>query len=86
MAVTLLAGCFVGSLCLNIVTAQNVTEDEGVDDDVIVFPGGDEIDAINDIIKELVESEESTSSPSNISSNSIIRTTGKIYKMNIVCP
>ena len=82
MAVRLLAGCFVGSLCLNIVTAQNVTED----DDVIVFPGGDEIDAIIDIIKELVESEESTSSPSNISSNSFIRTTGKIYKINIVCP
>ena len=78
MAVATQVSCLVVIFSLNIVTTQNVTEDEVVDDDEIVFPGGDEIDAINDIITELVDSEESSISPSNISTNSIIRTTGKV--------
>merc|ERR1711892_685204 len=51
----------------NIGIAQEVIDDGA--DDIIVFPGGEDIEAINDIIEDLVNSEEleSSTSPTNIS-------------------
>ena len=57
----------IASFIANIGIAQEVIDDGA--DDIIVFPGGEDIEAINDIIEDLVNSEEleSSTSPTNIS-------------------
>ena len=74
----LVACSLIGSFCQNTVSAQEVLDDGEVGgDDKIVFPGGEEIDAINEIIEDLVKSEEfkSSNSSTNDADSSIVRTT-----------
>ena len=74
----LVACSLIVSLCQNNVSAQEVLDvGEVGGDDKIVFPGGEEIDAINEIIEDLVNSEELklTKSSTNDSDSSIVRTT-----------
>eukprot|EP00090_Calanus_glacialis_P001484 TRINITY_DN11064_c0_g1_i1.p1 TRINITY_DN11064_c0_g1~~TRINITY_DN11064_c0_g1_i1.p1 ORF type:complete len:213 (+),score=52.85 TRINITY_DN11064_c0_g1_i1:146-784(+) len=74
----LVACSLIGSFCQNNVSAQEVLDDGDVGgDDKIMFPGGEEIDAINEIIEDLVKSEEfkSSNSSTNDADSSIVRTT-----------
>ena len=74
----LVASSLIVSLCQNNVSAQEVLDvGEVGGDDKIVFPGGEEIDAINEIIEDLVNSEDLklTKSSTNDSDSSIVRTT-----------